>query len=208
MPLRRSLKNTRMVLAKLAPHDAATKNHLAIVDSFKDACDKYVEIRARHNMDRQSRLIGGLFGSLDADINVDINAGLLASDISPRNNHTHTYVPHSTPRPHQNQDQVSPNSNPNSNETGAPNELNPLTLPTINSDSIPHFQSITPFFHNPSPPGYSYSYTGTDANVNSTLDLNTAIPPLLPKTLQPSFDCYGYDVEVEWPLGSAGDASA
>lgn len=207
LPLRRSLENARMVLAKLAPHDAATKNHLSIVDSFKDACDRYVEIRTRRNMERQSRLIGGLLGSLDADINVDINAGLPASDINPRNNHTHNYATHSTQRPHQNQDQVSPNSNPHSNETGAPNELNPLTLPTINSDRNSHFQSVTPLFHIPSPPSYSYSYTGMEANANSTLDLNTAIPPLSPRTLQPSFDCYGYDVEVEWPLGSAIDAS-
>lgn len=204
LPLRRSLENARMVLAKFAPHGAMTKNHLAIVDSFKDACDRYVEIRALRNMDRQSRFIGGLFGSLDADINVDINTGLPASDINPRNNHTHNYATHSTRRPHRSQDQVPPNSNTNSNETGVPNELDPLTLPTINSDSNPYFQSLTPFFHIPSPPGYSYSYTGIDANANSTLGLNTAI---LPKTPQPSFDCYGYDVEVEWPIGSAVDAN-
>lgn len=208
LPLRRSLENARMVLAKFTPHDTTTKNHLAIVDSFKAACDRYVEIRAQRNMDCQSRLIGGIFGSLDADINVDINAGLPASDINPCNNHTHNYATHSTQRPHQNQDQVSPNSNLNSNETGAPNELNPLTLPTINSDSNPHFQRVTPFFHIPSPPGYMYSYRGTDMNGNSTLDLNTTIPPLSPKTLQPLFDCYGYDMEVEWPLSSAVDASA
>lgn len=35
LPLRRSLENARMVLAKFSPHDSATKEHLAIVDSFK-----------------------------------------------------------------------------------------------------------------------------------------------------------------------------
>ncbi|KAL4744463.1 hypothetical protein BDW72DRAFT_208999 [Aspergillus terricola var. indicus] len=75
LPLARSLEDARMVLAKFAPHDAVAKSHLAVVDTLRSACEKYAEIRIQHNMARQGRLIGGLFGCLPADIDSDNPCG-------------------------------------------------------------------------------------------------------------------------------------
>lgn len=177
LPLHDSLQNARCVLARFAPHDAATKNHLAIVDSFRDACHRYVEFRARRELNHQGRLLAGVFGSLDTNPS------------STTHGHHH--------RPGQSQDRTSLIDND-------------IALPSINiSDGSTPFQNDieTAFFNVPSPPGYSHSCTDVDAS--GTLD--SEIAPLSPKTLQ-TLDCYGYDVgvdvDIEWPLVSAVDASA
>lgn len=188
-PLRWSLENARMVLAKFSLHDVATKNHLAIVDSLKTACDKYAEIRTRRNMDHQSRLISGVFGSLHADVNVDIDTELHESDFNTRNSNTPNYAGYPMRQPYQDQDQDQESLNENENENGTPNELSPL----IAMDSNSRFQSDPSSSNMPS---FS-SYIGIDTN--SSMD--TIIPPLSPKAL--SFDCY----DVGWPLPSAVDAS-
>lgn len=64
LPLRCSLSNARVILAKFSPHDSVARRYLTIVDNFQNACDKYVEVRTRRDMDYQSRLIGELFGSV------------------------------------------------------------------------------------------------------------------------------------------------
>lgn len=168
------------MLARFAPHDAATNNHLAVVDGFRDACDRYVDVRARRELNRQGRLIACVFGSLD-DTAIPCN-----------NNNTNTTLHHRQGQ-EQNQDRNSPINN----------DLD-ISSTSINNEPL---QGDTPFFHIPSPPGYSYADIGIDAS--GTLDSEVA--PLSAETLQASLDCYGYDVDVdvniEWPLVSV-DASA
>lgn len=63
-PLERSLKNAQSLLQHFASHDSATKKHVLIVDGLREACDTYIELRARRRMERQIHVIGGLFGTL------------------------------------------------------------------------------------------------------------------------------------------------
>lgn len=125
------------------------------------------------------RLVAGVFGSLDTNP---------CSSSSTTHGHHH--------RPGQNQDRTSLIDND-------------IALPSINiSDGTPFQNDIeTAFFNVPCPPGYSHSCTDIDAS--GTFD--SEIAPLSPKTLQ-TLDCYGYDVgvdvDIEWPLVSAVDASA
>lgn len=66
-PLQRSLNNAQSLLRHFSSHDSATKKHLLIVDGLREACDTYVELRARRRMERQVHIIGGLFGTLHND---------------------------------------------------------------------------------------------------------------------------------------------
>lgn len=66
-PLQRSLKNAQSLLRHFASHDSATKKQVLIVDGLREACDTYIELRARRRMERQVHIIGGLFGTLQSD---------------------------------------------------------------------------------------------------------------------------------------------
>ncbi|KAL6412552.1 hypothetical protein AUP68_03755 [Ilyonectria robusta] len=63
-PLERSLRLAKNILHRFAVHDPVAKRHLLILEHMQGACDKYTEMRARWKMERQSNLVGGLFGSI------------------------------------------------------------------------------------------------------------------------------------------------
>ncbi|KAH7134578.1 hypothetical protein B0J13DRAFT_597520 [Dactylonectria estremocensis] len=63
-PLERSLRLAKNILHRFAVHDPVAKRHLLILEHMQAACDMYVEMRARWKMERQSNLVGGLFGSI------------------------------------------------------------------------------------------------------------------------------------------------
>ncbi|KAK7421261.1 hypothetical protein QQZ08_010038 [Neonectria magnoliae] len=63
-PLERSLRLAENTLNRFAVHDPVAKRHFLILEHLQGACDKYMEMRAQWKMERQSHLVGGLFGSI------------------------------------------------------------------------------------------------------------------------------------------------
>lgn len=63
-PIERSLRLALNTLNRFAVNDPVAKRHLVILEHMQGACDKYMEMRARWKMERQSHLVGGLFGSI------------------------------------------------------------------------------------------------------------------------------------------------
>ncbi|KPM37662.1 hypothetical protein AK830_g8905 [Neonectria ditissima] len=63
-PLERSLRLAKNTLHRFAVHDPVAKRHFLILEHLQGACDRYMEMRARWKMERQSHLVGGLFGSI------------------------------------------------------------------------------------------------------------------------------------------------
>ncbi|KAG8672775.1 hypothetical protein FPOAC2_06180 [Fusarium poae] len=63
-PLEKSLHAARSVLEHLARYDAVAKRHLMIIDHLQEACEIYMDNRARLRMERQGHLVNGLFGSI------------------------------------------------------------------------------------------------------------------------------------------------
>ncbi|KAH7146254.1 hypothetical protein EDB81DRAFT_721156 [Dactylonectria macrodidyma] len=65
-PLERSLRLAKNILHRFSIHDPVAKRHLLILEHMQKACDMYIEMRARWKMERQSNLVGGLFGSIQS----------------------------------------------------------------------------------------------------------------------------------------------
>ncbi|KAF5979566.1 transcriptional activator Mut3p [Fusarium coicis] len=63
-PLEKSLHAARGVLDRFSRYDAVAKRHLMILDHLQNACDIYMDNRARLRMERQRHLVNGLFGSI------------------------------------------------------------------------------------------------------------------------------------------------
>ncbi|KAF5597112.1 transcriptional activator Mut3p [Fusarium pseudocircinatum] len=63
-PLQKSLHAARGVLDRFSRYDAVAKRHLMILDHLQNACDIYMDNRARLRMERQRHLVNGLFGSI------------------------------------------------------------------------------------------------------------------------------------------------
>ncbi|KAF4437273.1 hypothetical protein F53441_13092 [Fusarium austroafricanum] len=63
-PLEKSLHAARGVLDRFSRYDAVAKRHLMILDHLQNACDIYMDNRARLRMERQGHLVNGLFGSI------------------------------------------------------------------------------------------------------------------------------------------------
>ncbi|KAF5596424.1 transcriptional activator Mut3p [Fusarium subglutinans] len=63
-PLEKSLHAARGVLDRFSRYDAVAKRHLMILDHLQNACDIYMDNRARLRMERQRYLVNGLFGSI------------------------------------------------------------------------------------------------------------------------------------------------
>ena len=63
-PLERGLAGARALLAVFGRHDAVARRARHIADDLHAACGAYRDGRARRKMERQSLLIGGLFGSV------------------------------------------------------------------------------------------------------------------------------------------------
>ncbi|KAJ4245009.1 hypothetical protein NW762_014215 [Fusarium torreyae] len=63
-PLEKSLHAARAVLERFGRYDAVAKRHLMILDHLQEACDTYMDNRARLRMERQRHLVNGLFGSI------------------------------------------------------------------------------------------------------------------------------------------------
>ncbi|KAH7259814.1 hypothetical protein B0J15DRAFT_581810, partial [Fusarium solani] len=61
-PLEKSLSCARALLAIFGRHDAVASRNLAIVDNLQTACSLYLEKMESRRMERQSILVGGLFG--------------------------------------------------------------------------------------------------------------------------------------------------
>ncbi|EEU39294.1 uncharacterized protein NECHADRAFT_94727 [Fusarium vanettenii 77-13-4] len=61
-PLEKSLSSARALLAIFGRHDAVASRNLAIVDNLQTACSLYLEKMESRRMERQSILVGGIFG--------------------------------------------------------------------------------------------------------------------------------------------------
>lgn len=64
-PLERGLRLARCALKRFSRHDAVARRHCVILDHLQDACDKYIDLRARRKMERQGHFVKGLFGSIN-----------------------------------------------------------------------------------------------------------------------------------------------
>ncbi|KAI8718165.1 Zn(2)-C6 fungal-type domain-containing protein [Fusarium sp. LHS14.1] len=71
-PLEKSLSCARALLAIFGRHDAVVSRNLAIVDNLQAACSLYLEEMESRRMERQSILVGGLFGVVHVDTTTDI----------------------------------------------------------------------------------------------------------------------------------------
>ncbi|WAO91253.1 Zn(2)-C6 fungal-type domain-containing protein [Fusarium falciforme] len=70
-PLEKSLSCARALLAVFGRHDAVASRNLAIVDNLQTACSLYLEKMESRRMERQSILVGGLFGVVHGDTTTD-----------------------------------------------------------------------------------------------------------------------------------------
>ena len=66
-PLEKSFATARNLLESFRPYDVVADRCLVAVDKLQAACNLYLDRRARLKMEKNSRRIGGLFGSVHAN---------------------------------------------------------------------------------------------------------------------------------------------
>lgn len=64
-PLESSMAVAHRLLAFFGQHDPIARRYMAIISNIQEACNAYLESRVRRKMERQRRLIGGMFGTIE-----------------------------------------------------------------------------------------------------------------------------------------------